>query len=771
MTSTSSRITTDDAQAHWYEERAAQATSPWMFSPADDQATRREPLWSGSCHDARFTTVQGHDSVWVLATAGDGARTALRVAYCPGGLLRTVDVEPAGSGVRLRVESAIGTFRTEIALPDSDVALLHATTTLTPAATLSVPYWPRDLIPLGDGDALTDSAGRVYAYQEGVRTGCVHFSVTRPEGAGSIYYFQNLTALNDYAEQTTTSLAGVVGGAWPELGLSLPVSVDNPLRAGQETVLSDAYVLFWPSIPDDDTGMAEQFLDSLARILLLLPHREPAYMPWPDIAEKALRDLSQAAGCSTRIDGHRFLNAYVGDVDTPPESMVQLAVLLPLLEYAEWRGDEIALTGELLDGLPGFFDDEAGVMGRWLMARKDRLDGSEPQKKPGTMDSWYLYHSLLNLARLARHGDRTARRLFLDSMDFAVEVAHHFEYRWPVLYDMYTLDVEVARSGEDEAGESDVAGLYVHVMLEAFELTQDRRFVTEATVAADRLAGLGMRMFYQANVTMFGCAALLRLAELTGEQRFRRLSYVALASAFNNTWTWECDYGHAAHYPTFLAMLPLRAAPYIAVMEAIEAFSAVQYYLRSFSEPMPSWMTVLLPQFCRGLLERAAFYYPQNLPDDVISDEQESGSLDARLWIPLEDLRDGWERPGQVGQEVYGAGVPFALVPRQYRRIPEAGLLVFTDYPIAAFTVGTGRATLRVTGDARFTCRLLLIPDDPDRTPQVSVSDAADGGLVPADRTSEGYLDHRLRGDQAVIIRWQPTENEEHVHDRHRAEA
>ncbi|WP_433303418.1 hypothetical protein ACQP2F_11950 [Actinoplanes sp. CA-030573] len=735
----------------WFQELIAEASSPWMFPTAGDDAGTPDARWTASSHDVRFSLVTSHESVWVIACLPNGAGVALRAAYCPVGELSVEEVEPADTGARLRIDSAIGVFRTEIDLPDPDAPLLHVTTALTPREPLTMPYWPRDLIPLGDGPT-----GRLYAQQEGLRTGCVHFSVTRPF-TGTVFYFQNLTALNDYAEQTHTSLADVVGGSWPEMGFALPGSADRYIAPGRETVLSDAYLALFPDVPEDDTAMAEQFLESMARILVVLPRRPHAYVHWPDIAEKALRDLAESPKCSEVVEGSRFLNAYVEDRETPPESMVQLAVLLPLLEYAAWRGDDIPLARELRDGLPGFFDRKAGVFGRWLISEKDRLDGSEPHKKPGTMDSWYLYHAMLNLARLARHGDESARALFVDSLDYAIAVAHRFDYRWPVLYNLYTLDVEVSRSGDGEPGESDVAALFAHVMLEAHELTGEDRFVAEARAAAERLTGLGMKMFYQANVTLFGAAALLRLAELTGEDRFRRMTYVAMASAFNNTWLWECDYGYASSYPTFLAMFPLRGAPYIAVLEAIEAFSAVEYYLRLAGGELPTWLTVLLPEFRRGLIERAAFYYPQNLPPEAVSDKPRTGSIDRELWIPLEDLYEGWEQAGQVGQEVYGAGAAFAFLPRQYRRIEGAGFIVFVDYPIGDLTVtGEREATLRVVGDPRFACRLRIMPDGPDPLPDVTVT-VTPAVELPGHPTPEGHCEYELRGDQTATIHWEPS--------------
>jgi hypothetical protein len=83
------------------------------------------------------------------------------------------------------------------------------------------------------------------------------------------------------------------------------------------------------------------------------------------------------------------------------------------------------------------------------------------------MDSWYLHHPLLNLSRLALKGDEVAKKLFLDSLDFSIKVAHHFDYEWPVFYRIDTLEVLKAETQPGKGGEKDVPGLYAHIMLQA----------------------------------------------------------------------------------------------------------------------------------------------------------------------------------------------------------------------------------------------------------------------------------------------------------------
>ena len=54
---------------------------------------------------------------------------------------------------------------------------------------------------------------------------------------------------------------------------------------------------------------------------------------------------------------------------------------------------------------------------------------------------------------------------------------------------------------------------------------------------------------------------------------------------------------------------------------------------------------------------------------------------DLSLFIPLEDLRDGWDVSGAIGQEVYGAGMAPAMAALSLVEIAP-GLVVYSGYPL-----------------------------------------------------------------------------------------
>jgi len=756
-----------------FEEQETTGVSPWMLALVDELGRERKaPHWTYSFNDFSFEILEGTQSLWLVTRFPAGNKIAFRPAYCPDGELKIDEIQQTDAGIKVAVSSTVGDYHVQFELPRSDHAVLHYKTMIKPVAPLVIPFWPRDVIPLGKEDELTESEGIIHAQQAGPRSGLLFFSATKPTG-GTVLYFQNLTSLNEYARQTETSLSDTVGGQWPELGFALPATTEKPLETDQEIVLSDAYILFSPEVPKDDLRMARQFLDFLAQIYLMLPRLETEYIHWPEVAERSLRDLTESGKCQSEVRGRRFLKAYVGDTDNPPESMVQMTVLLPLLEYAQWSGEEIPLTEELLAGLHRFYDDEAGVLGRWLVSEQNKLDGSEPQKKPESMDSWYLYHSLLNLSRLALHGHKMAKKLFLDSLEYAIKVAHKFEYHFPVFYDLYTLEIIKAETKEGQGGELDVAGLYAHVMLQAYELTQDELYLDEAKKAARTLKGYGFRMFYQANETLFGAGALLRLYKATGDEKYLDLSYLSLANVFNNMWLWECNYGYAEHYKTFFALFPLKEAPYTAVYEELEGFAAFHDYLGEYGRDIPEWANILLAEYIRNMLYRASFYYPPNLPKEVMSEKPKTGELDPKLWIPLEDIYDGWEQEGQVGQEVYGAGMPFAIVARHYMKISDEKFMIFVDYPILDFSSNVkGEALFHVLGDQRLSCRLRIMATGRAKLPTcVVITERGENQETLRGRnTPEGHIEYELFGDRTVIVRWEAKKRGSHVEKKSRNE-
>lgn len=728
--------------------------SPWALSASRALAgNTSEIVYSKSIGDYTFSVYQSSGSLWIVATWPNAGKIAFRAAYSPGDFEITGKQEH-GQGLEIKLISAIGAIKVHISFIDADYPVLRYTTTLKPAADLQVPFWPRDIIVPGNDGNAENTAGKIHTKQVGTRSGLVFLSMTRPK-AGAVVYLQNLTALADYCQETETSCSDVVGGEWPELGFFLPPNLKKPLPAGKEVVISDAFVAFDRTVANNEPELTKQYLNMLGAIYLELPRPDSNYQHWPAILDKGIKDLVKNPGCWSQVKGKSYINAYVSDYATPPEIMVQLAVLLPLLDYVEWSGTELEVMKTIKDGLPEFYSPETRSIMRWLPAVQDQLEGEEEQKQPMVMDSWYLHHPLLNLSRLALKGDKVAEQLFVDSLEFAIKVAHHFKYRWPVFYKMDTLEVVKAETKPGEGGEKDVAGLYTHIMLQALELTGDKRYLHEAEKAAKTLQGLGFDLFYQANNTAFSAGALLRLWKITKNETYLDLSYLCIANIMNNVRLWDCNYGYGKNFPSFFCLFPLSDAPYTAVYEEQEVFCALHDYLKHAEgeEILPS-VTLFASEYIRYLVDRAVFYYPTMLPKEMLSTEVKIGEVVPDLWIALEDMHDGWEQCGQVGQEVYGAGNAFGILPRHYFKIPGQNFMLFIDYPVAGFSIKRKTISFKILGNPRINCRLRMVKTEREKLPDFTININGKPGEIMGKKVEDGQLEYILSGMQQITLSW-----------------
>jgi len=729
--------------------------SPWAVSAASELAEGVPSLFECTSGSFNFNMYNTPDAIWVVAGMPGGGQMAFRTAFSPGASLEISRYKTHERGLDLWLSCDAGLLETRIWIEEGEFPVLRYITALKPAHDLLVPFWPRDILAIAKNGNAENTEGQIHASQWGTRSGFLYMSMSRPKSA-SVLYLQNLTALADYCEQTQTSAGDSVGGNWPELGFALPATNEKPLKAGKQVVICDALVAFDSEVPDDEPSMIRQYLNLLARIYTLLPLPATNYKPWPEVLDKGLADLIDSPGCWTQVAGHRYFNAYVSDYNTPPEIMVQLAVLLPLLDYVEWSARELEVMKTIKAGLPEFYDPKLGTITRWLPAAEDKLEGEEEQKEPGVMDSWYLHHPLLNLSRLALKGDQVAKQLFLDSLDYAIKVAHHFNYDWPVFYKMDTLEVLKAETAEGMGGEKDVAGIYAHVMLQAWELTHKKRYLNEAEKAAQTLQGMGFRVFYQANNTAFSSGALLRLYKITNKKVYLELSYMCLAGIFRNTQLWDCNYGYGKNFPKFFALYPLNDAPYTAVYEEQEVFCAMHDYLKHAEgvDLLPS-VRLLIAEYIRYLVDRAVYYYPTMLPTEMLEGKPKIGEVDPKLWIALEDLQDGWLKSGTVGQEVYGAGNAFGILPRHYLQVPGEDFMVYVDYPTSRFTASKGKNIhFQVLGDERMSCRMMIVKTGNKKLPHFEVKGSHSSGPLQEKSVKDGNKEYQLNGNQKISIKW-----------------
>ncbi|UHG94240.1 hypothetical protein [Spirosoma oryzicola] len=749
----------DETAPYWQPFVKAEQVSQWVVGLDHQlkQATDYQDVpWS--LEQGQLQTCSTPNSFWLIYEVESAGKLAIRTCFDPQ-TIRSVKLnKKTSTTLDFQVEGALGLFRVKLELASQQPVVLRYTTSLTPNQDFSLEALPRDVYVLDKDYDPSTTEGMVYVTQNGPTAGLAFWSVTKPV-EGTIFYFQNLTALNPYCQLTHTDPSGSVNAQWPEVGFSLPAS-EQPLSAGTEVVLSDAFIYLSKTIPTSEFEAADQFLEAIDSIYRHLPKPATDYFDWPKLANQTIKALSESPDCSRHIKNHFYVNAYVSATQKPPESMVQLAILVPLTEYQDWLGRAIPLVDQLQKSIPTFYDETRATLMRWLPGEPFRKEETSEEEDHNKIDSWYLLHTLMNLGRLAQNGNVEAKDLLFRSIDFAIGAAHHFNYNWPVFYDSLSLEVLKAETAEGRGGELDVAGLYTHVMLQVYELTREPRYLAEAKKSAERLRGKGFELLYQSNITLMSALTLAKLWKLTGNRLYFDLSKLGVANVIARLWIWDCNFGFGQHRSTFLGVAPLRDAEYVAAYEEAEIFATIHNYLIELNDDVPPSVRLLFSEYMKYLLHRGRYYFPSQLPLEMVSQQPREGRILTDLPIPLEDISTGWKQAGTVGQEVYGGALAYILTTYSYKNFDDVPVIFYAEYPICQadyqlVTKDSGYAVYRLGGTAENKCRIRLLAKG-RQLPQLQMRDEDNqtGDPLSPIHQDKNYQEYEVPGNLRLRVDW-----------------
>lgn len=716
------------------------------------------PVLAGTAEPlARFTQGQLEGEVhlrenfaWIVLRHGTEGGLALRLpvlspdAHC-------TRIEQEDTLVTLECRGAIGTARLVVRGEPFGIEQVRATLDFTASEEVALPDLSRDLVPFAaDGDPQATDV-RIEATQRKLNTGFLYFTLAQP-ALGKVLYLQNLTALNDYFNATGSKPENAVGGGGPDLGYAPPRNPETGkavLPAARCLTLYDTILVVrgYPREAEDDS--AWQFLDMLGSVYGWLDPPVPDFRDWVGRARATVHDLVTAGEVRTEHYGHVYFHPYTAA--EYPDAMVQLSIASALDEWGRWTGVRHPLTREIMAGIGKFYDHELKTLRRYL-------PDVGADKDADAVDSWYYYHPLLSLSNLALGGDPDiaprARELFFASIGYGIRSAHHFDYKWPILYkiDDFAVIRDVAES--DQRGQTDVGGIYAWVMLQAFELSHDRRYLDEAEKAIAAARGMRFNLNYQANLTAWGAAACIRLWRITNDKQHLTQSYVYLASFFHNAQIWKSDIGRAKDWSNFLGVTCLEDAPYMAAYECFDSFAAFERYLDLGGPDLIAAVKLLVGEFCRHALSRAWYYYPDALPEEALATRNRNGHIAKRLNFPVEDLYPDGQQAGQVGQEVYGAGAAMVYASRAFHRIEGAPFLLFCDCFVRAIHRLDGHTIhFAIDGAMGVSARLSLVPIEPG-APLPELSLRSSTGVAIALEARDGRLDAALPVPADVLLSW-----------------
>lgn len=614
-----------------------------------------------------------------LSIPHGAAKIFLLVAPALGGDIKLESKREAGA----ILVTSVGFFSTEVAEPSEGV--FHISSALTPAQDFKYPETPRDLVPLSDsGEPMEINP---YATQRGLNSGIIYGGA---EDVGTLLYYQNFTDTQDYFRQTQTTPDNTVGGHGIELGYQPPTKETNPLPAGKPTLIYSTWIATGEYVGTDARPLCKQFLNLFGRIYRAMEKPPIEYHPWNERAKKTLQHLVRSKDASRHDYGQLFLRPYLGA--EVPDSMTQMSIIASLVDYGIWRKRPVALADRLAAGMRRFYKPDWGTVHRYL-------PNVSSDKNANEVDSWYLYHPLKNLAHCAKNGLTWAQELFRESLDYGIRAAHTFEYNWPIKYDGRDFSVIEKSRGDQGLGQTDVGGIYAYVMLHAYELYNDTKYLEEAKSAIQALSHHAFDLMYQSNLSALGAVACVRLAKITGDAAYRDQAGSFVATLLHNSIVWESQLNLAERYSTFFGISTLHDGPYMAAYECFECFGALRNVVAEGAGIISEDVALFAGESSRYAIDRSWSFYPDQLPEDGLATDIRNGYIDRNLSFPLEDLYADGRQAGEVGQEIYGAGAPFIFCVHAYKRLAAGGSLIYCDMPYELKEDGE-RLSLEIHGHA-----------------------------------------------------------------------
>jgi hypothetical protein len=650
-----------------------------------------------------------------------------------------IQVTDSEAAVRITVSSTRpwGELRSVIEFVKGAPGMVHWRVEAKAAGDFS-PWRQRRSIFLCDvasGSSVSGSV-EVYARQAPWAAGIAYFGEKRHLG-GSVLFFENFTSLNRYFELVHGAPGDAIYLSSNQLGFVRPVNAQVLLPRGEWIPLEDGYLVLEAGLPQDPAELGLRFLRGLSWILQTVERPWASFqVDWLPIAMQTVKDLGDPA-CWVDLGGWRYLRAYV-DVPrfTSAEAIAQLDVLCPLT----------ALEGALGNRSLSDFDDLYLIptLVTFLQPSYRVFVNDYPPYGVTGSNGWYQLQLLIDLAELARNGGPAAdiaKMLLSQSLPTVIGLARANGYRF---YESFRYS-DYQASGNLEP---DATGGYAYLMIDAHDIFGDSLYEAEARNALLALPlERGFDFAYEAHFCAITAAACARMANRTGDPSYVELAYLPLAALFRLVWWWECDYGYARHYQTFGGLSPMIGAGVITPKEQYEAW----WYLREFLRFLPKGVS--LPDEVAWLVSlfieetpRVAYYcLPPHLPREAVWDQPSiyNSVNHPELMIPLEDLRQGWEQSGQIGQEIYGAGMSLAFAAATVasgvegdERIPPQGvkLDIWPNPTNSGFR-------LRVTGPPGFRAEVRILdvrgrsvcpPFSVETNRTSGLSEVADLALVPS---------------------------------------
>ncbi len=521
----------------------------------------------------------------------------------------------------------------------------------------------------------------------------------------SLFYWVDLTALNSFMEAAHYTPSATPRQMKQRLGHNFSGNDLSRQPEGVVVAMYDSYLYLTPGQPADEDAMFGRYLHNLGDIYDLIAIPNDPLPAWFDVTNwdgqgvpdgihlGTIHDLADEQNWVT-LDGKRYLRAYVSDTRQSAEAISQLDVYSALARYQHRFNETPDYFEELRATIPDFFNPDFGLTGMFQNSGPLVVTGAQERG-----DVWYELGHAVKVSELALWypDDIELRDLAIRSGDSWIDFAHTADYRFPKFYSFETW--------QGTGQQPDSGGCFAYFMLLLHELTGEERYVNEARHALRALDGYGFRLSYETHMTAITAAAAARLYQIEPDPLYLDIINRATANLMRLSWIWESDYGFlkessdappgspewwqgAVRQRTFFGLNPTQRSAVITAKEQYEAWIYLIETLQRVHGELDLTTEKLIAEFVKHTLLTIPRSLPVFLPPGSAtvhpSAYETVSENNLSFMIPLEDLRDGWDISGAIGQEIYGAGMAPAMAALALVEIAP-GITVYSGYPPVSF--------------------------------------------------------------------------------------
>jgi hypothetical protein len=538
-----------------------------------------------------------------------------------------------------------------------------------------------------------EARGRLEIYADRAPMAAPHLYAYSAALDSTLFYWVDLTALNPFMEAAHFTPSATPRRMGQRLGHTFSRADLESQLESVATAVYDSHLYLVPGQPAGEDTMFTRYLHNLGDIYDLMAVPDDSLPDWFGVFEwdgrgtpggptaihrLTIRDLADERNWVV-LKGKRYLRAYVADTRQSAEAITQLDVYSALARYRARFGQAPAYYDDLRAAIPDFFNPDFGPAGMFQNSGPLTVTGSQ-----GRGDTWYELGHALKAAELAlwEPNDAELRDLALRSGESWIDFAQAVDYRFPRFYSFSTW--------EGTGQEPDAGGGFAYFMLLLHDLTEEDSYLDQAREALRALEGHGFRLAYETHMTALTAAAAARLYQMEPDPLYLDVINRAVANLMRLAWIWECDYGWMKKDPgtgprIFFGLNPTQQSAVITAKEQYEAWIYLTETLQRVHGAIDPTVEKLIAEFVKHTLLTIPNSLPPFLPDGAATEHPAAYETvtenDLSLFIPLEDLRDGWTVSGAIGQEVYGAGMAPAMAALALVEVAP-GLVVYSGYPV-----------------------------------------------------------------------------------------